>query len=864
MIRRILPVAVSVVLLLMLLAPGCRRTTSGKESWDTGGGKTVVDPGTPILPPADGFAGSAICGDCHREIFNEWAETYHNLSTRETDRPGATGDAIVADADGNGTDDFKDGLDLSTDPDFAAFGADAPKLSFTSGDDFPYKVTIGAVTYDVWRTVGGNGPWRQRYWAQVGLSFFTLPVQYNEKSADWVPYDPDTWYDAGAPRFASADTVKDEIAPGAANDVRCTACHATGFTAELDATGQYTSGYQEITIGCEACHGPSAEHVANGGDTSLVLNPADLLDGSPNGVLAASLTCGRCHIRGHGNEVDGGGDVTLYPWNGAQTFRPGETDLASYFTPTTSAADFWRHKDNPMGAPTPDDPSDDTWIAALEAEMQFIEYIAGPHGPDKPYDPTCFSCHDPHSRAQRHQIRSRIQYDGTTFTGVNQDNNKLCLACHHGHGDWAGLTADDVQGISDTSAPDAVVTAVREHMQDRAAMPIDAANYNPAGTGLGRCTSCHMVATATSASADEDAAGHLLGDIHGHTFKTVIPVVSKLTNPAVANSCSVCHPTEAADPAAIVIEEWATDPDADGIFHASAPESYMTGVANAGRDGGVACVACHTTDGFLAVQVNGTDHHDLTDPADETTRIAMVKEGIAREKGITCEACHGRDPDGNFAVGANPLRFPKEELCGKCHNNQTTLLEDYVATGEIVRHPQRELLAGVDGGEVTGETYSNAYHSRHSCDWCHFTSMGGDAKHDFMPKVSHCTNCHAGMIDFDRGARADYDGSGTTDGIQTEIDGCLAHLQEAILGATTSTGAVITYVAPYFLIDGDRSNTSALDATADAAILRAMFNYNWVSFDASRGIHNPEYALQLIQKSYVEIKGPGTWPGTVR
>ena len=186
------------LLLLVALAPGCRRSTTGHKPWKVGVGKDIVDPGEPVLDPAAGYAGSTVCGDCHREIFSEWAETYHNVSTRETDRPGATGEAIVADTDGNGTDDFKDGLDLATDADFAAYGGDAPVLSHVAGDDLPYKVTIGAVTYDVWRTLGGNGPWRQRYLTRIGISVHALPVQYNEQAANWVPHRSPI---CGIPRF---------------------------------------------------------------------------------------------------------------------------------------------------------------------------------------------------------------------------------------------------------------------------------------------------------------------------------------------------------------------------------------------------------------------------------------------------------------------------------------------------------------------------------------------------------------------------------------------------------------------------------------------------------------------------------------
>jgi hypothetical protein len=858
----------SLLLLLSILAAGgCRRSSSGHRKWKVGGGKDVVDPGDPVLDAAAGFVGSTICGDCHGEIFDTWSETYHNVSMRTTEREGATGEAVVADADGNGTDDFQDGLDLATDPDFAAYGANAPKLSVVSGDDFPYKVTIGAITYDVWRTMGGNGPWRQRYLTRIGLAEHLLPVQYNEQAANWVPINPGDWYDAGgAPLFDDASTVADEIDPATSFEIRCAGCHTTGLDVALDPSGQYVAGYINLTIGCEICHGPGADHVAAAGDPALILNPADLLDGTTEGVLAADLTCGQCHIRGEGGVVIGGTDHTYFPWNGASTFPVGGTNLDDYFTETTTDDDFWRRKDNPTGfVPTPADPSDDTFLTARNAEMQFIDLQNGPHGPDNSFDPVCFSCHDPHARNQRHQIRETLVIRGVTYTGVSQDNNKLCLACHHGGGDFADITDADVEAITDDTAPASVVTGVSDHMKNQAAMPIDPANYDPVGTGTGRCTTCHMVLTSLSAEYGQDAAGLNEGDLHSHTFQVMWPNISKITDIPITNSCNVCHPTEVDDRAAVVIEEWTSDPDADGTSHADTPRNFQNGVANHERDGGVACVACHTTEGFVRIQVNG-DIHDLTADTDAGARDSLIANAIKRDKGITCQACHGKQADGTFAAGPNPLRFPKAELCGRCHNNETVLEEDWVDTGEIVRHPQAQMFEGVDGGEVAGESYGNSTHTAlmaDKCVTCHYFDDGGGANHDFMPTLASCQPCHAGLDTFDRTARADYDGDGTVEGIQTETDGCLEILKAGILATPASTGVPITYDDPYFLIDGSNSNTAALDETADAALMRAIFDYYWVSFDASRGIHNTQYALQLIQNVYVEMTG-NAWPGVVR
>ena len=109
---------------------------------------------------------------------------------------------------------------------------------------------------------------------------------------------------------------------------------------------------------------------------------------------------------------------------------------------------------------------------------------------------TCVSCHDPHGSAN-------------PFQTIKQDrNNDLCLTCH-------GKRFPN---------PD----AVRKHTRHP---------YAPETTGTSRCSSCHMVKTASSAEA---------GDIHAHDFKIIKPARSleefkKDPKTAAPNSCNGCH-----------------------------------------------------------------------------------------------------------------------------------------------------------------------------------------------------------------------------------------------------------------------------------------------------------------------------------
>ena len=131
------------------------------------------------MPAASGYVGSEQCGICHSAIYAEWGNTLHNKMLKTVAEVGDA--AFVNDADGDGVNDFKAGLDLAGNANFSAYGANAPKLSFSGGS---YFITIGAVRYGIQRVVGGNGYWKQRYQTRIGRSYYTLPVQYNEVAED--------------------------------------------------------------------------------------------------------------------------------------------------------------------------------------------------------------------------------------------------------------------------------------------------------------------------------------------------------------------------------------------------------------------------------------------------------------------------------------------------------------------------------------------------------------------------------------------------------------------------------------------------------------------------------------------------------
>lgn len=839
-------------MLAALAAPGCTgspgnaRRGAGLRT-DQAALAALVDPGKPATAAAEGFVGSARCIGCHGGTYESYQRTAHARGLRTAGRPGVTGKPVAAE------DDFRDGLDLATLPAFAALGAGAPRLSFQKGAERPWRVSIGGVVYEIEQVYGGAR--REDYLATLGRSLYRLPLEYDVAAKAWVPVETDTWYLANAPRFASAAAAAAGVDRAAAAERRCVGCHASGFTASYDSgTGEWLAGYTELGTGCESCHGPGLEHVLSEGNPAFIVNPRSFVDGSESGSRRADDACSRCHTRGTGDTLPGSPQPLLYAWSNASgAFVPGD-EARFWVTPSADPADYWGRKDNYLGiTPTPGDPSDDSFVAARAGWNQGTEHALGAHAPrdlvgtDSHATGRCFDCHAVHGSGEPSMLREESPL--VPDAKVSAKDGSLCLSCH------AGMAGDPFEGLTKQDVLD--YTRGREfnvrgfvtvHMAD-AGMLVDGEDFQPRRTGVGRCTTCHMPSTNTDPRGEAtDRAGFTAGAAGGGSHEQYLVWPSASERHGMTNSCSSCHPTRAGDEAQEAIEEWATgDPDGDGRFHGYSPRNDFLGELNASSGEGLRCARCHTTDGFRESVVVGLENPGV----DEAGLAAIVRKAVARDAGVTCAACHGRQGDGTLAAGDNPLRLPKATLCSSCHFGAGIDFDDYRLRGQAVHFPQKDLMDGTAGSEPPGSgPYLNASHMffADACVKCHFDTgtPGVEPRHDFQPAAATCAACHPGATSFDIAGLGDYDGDGTIEGLQSETAGMLVVLKAAIL----SSDALVAF-------DGEGFRRSGQPGVPGAtlALQRAAYNWETVNRDGSRGVHNIPRAIKLLQQSYKELKG---------
>ncbi len=478
------------------------------------------------------YVGSEFCLACHQDKAS-WRDSKHAQALRKPmgQYSLVAGKGVVADYDKNGVDDFQQGLDFNTiSSAFDPYKPNAPVLSYNASTD-TYFITIGQLTMPVVCTQGGTGSWKQRYLVRVpvsdlpgGLSAenYVSPIQYNEKTREYVLYNPGNWYDANKqPKFTPATTAAQlAAANGSTYSKKCIGCHTTGLRGlGQTAQGEWVyngfvavlfndndPGYFDydhnglpdiVNIGCESCHGPGSAHILGGGDPTKIVNPADLDADRANAV------CGQCHSRvvsrpNHTFEWPIKDD-TLTP------YLPGSSEpLSNYYE---EAPGLW-----------PDGES------SKQHHQQYQDLYKSAH-PTNPYDKlSCFTCHDPHAAQGDHQIVTEI-VEGTLTIPTANDNDTLCLACHATHGPFAGITKAQVADYENNKeAIGQVVSAHSKHL------------YNPEGKiGLSRCSKCHLPNVATSA---------ITYDIHSHTFHVIEPAKTLDTQGqgGMPNACAAsCH-----------------------------------------------------------------------------------------------------------------------------------------------------------------------------------------------------------------------------------------------------------------------------------------------------------------------------------
>lgn len=271
------------------------------------------------------------------------------------------------------------------------------------------------------------------------------------------------------------------------------------------------------------------------------------------------------------------------------------------------------------------------------------------------------------------------------------------------------------------------------------------------------------------------------------------------------------------------------------------------------------CVRCH--DGRAYVNFTngiGTNTHQ-----DVYSRREHVN--------ISCQSCHDPHKGGlrtspagsdTLSNGYSYASFNAGEgrTCMDCHkyraNGNTLVNANLTAQWGPHYGGITDVLLGKNGYTFGNEIPSSVAHQfiENSCVGCHMAQpatehrnkMGehtfkmsyvddSSVKHDL---VQPCVSCHSGITKFsDIVAAQDYDGDGQTKSFIEEFEGLFTQLKMALPPVGEPT------------VDWQQMDNTNITQKG------AYYNYRYINYEKSKGMHNPKYIIGLLQTTVQVLTG---------
>jgi hypothetical protein len=450
----------------------------------------------------------------------------------------------------------------------------------------------------------------------------------------------------------------------------------------------------------------------------------------------------------------------------------------------------------------------------------------------------------------------------STYLGVNK-----CALCHSG-----GIGAPNmVEPWSHTPHATFFAKAIDGKESDR---------YGK------NCISCHTVgydANTNAVNGGFDDVATLLG----WTFPAVVTngnwaaMPHALTNLA-SIQCENCHGPGSQHGYALGATDRITvsyGAGTCGQCHDSLPHHYRNAEWNASRHAVATrtpsgpnrnnCVRCHTAGGFVSY----LDQSSVTNTTYEA---------------ITCQACHDPHEDSQpsqlrnalnvtLADGTAVTNAGRGALCMNCHQSRAGEANRNVELYSQAKptwingvsfgphdNPAADMLMGVNAITYGKDIPSSAHRQvvAEACVTCHMQPVAetdaaflkaGD--HTFrmsydvvangttntVEMLGVCTQCHGPIEEFNL-ARGDYNNDGVFEGVQDEVQHLLDKLSTLLPNANG-------------VVDGKVQTSLAVRTNWAVKYLKGAYNWRFVSYDGSKGIHNAAYAVGLLKASIGDLTG---------
>jgi hypothetical protein len=246
------------------------------------------------------------------------------------------------------------------------------------------------------------------------------------------------------------------------------------------------------------------------------------------------------------------------------------------------------------------------------------------------------------------------------------------------------------------------------------------------------------------------------------------------------------------------------------------------------RGSSPACAGCHASEGFTTRVEAGLQPDEVT-------------AGVTTPTPIRCRTCHQihetHTPDdwalrvqGPVILMASGATFDRGagNLCASCHQPRAAPPERGGGDVEITsprwdaHRTQAAVLLGLGGYGPSSGPGIHYMAIQDACVTCH---MGPSRVHTKDAQLPGCQTCHEGLGSFDRNS------------VQTQVNALFDELEELLL----ANGIL-------------RPNGQAEPGTYAEEVAGAFWNYKFVYYDRSSGVHNPGYIKELLQSSIDALK----------
>lgn len=315
------------------------------------------------LAAAGDYVGSTVCAGCHKKLFEDYSKTaMGRAASHAVDHLRLAPQKIIVRSE-------------KFQRSFEVYVENGKLYQAESGPEFR---NVHELAYVVGSGVNGLS-----FAVRRGDHLFQAPLSYYSRAKRWEL----------SPGYEFADYGFNRPIAGA-----CIACHSGRPNPVAGRNGQYADPpFDELSIGCESCHGPGREHVRRGGAKAAIVNLSKLP------AERAEEVCMNCH--------QGGDTRVVQPGKTLRDFRPGQVlnDTVAIFK-------------------IPRSPGVTADIDLLEhhESMRLSKCYQASAGSAKM---NCIGCHNPH--AARTDYRAVcLGCHKTQLAATHPPKTSNCVGCH--------------------------------------------------------------------------------------------------------------------------------------------------------------------------------------------------------------------------------------------------------------------------------------------------------------------------------------------------------------------------------------------------------------------------------------------------